>query len=200
MDFPKQSHRVSNIKRFAVISRIMVKHGLGEILQRIFERKDTSSKSGDDSTVLARTIYPSPHRIRRVLEELGPTFVKLGQLMSTRADLFPPEYLEEFQKLQDRVPPVPFEDIKAVIEKEIKQPVSEVFVSIKQESLAAASVAQIHLAELAEGEWVVLKVVRPGIDKKIREDIRLMYYFAQKLEHTFEIGQVIGFINLVKEF
>jgi len=200
MDFPKKTHRVSNIKRFAVISRIMMKHGLGEILERVFERKDATSKIGDESPVFARTIYPSPRRIRRVFEELGPTFVKLGQLMSTRADLFPPEYLEEFQKLQDRVPPVPFEEIRAVIERELKQPVSEIFVSIERESLAAASVAQVHLAELAEGEWVVLKVVRPGIDKKIREDIQLMYYFAKKLEHTFEIGQVIGFMNLVKEF
>ncbi len=200
MDFSKKTHRVSNIKRFAVISRIMAKHGFGEILARVFERKDPASKIGDDSTGLVRTIYPSPRRIRLVFEELGPTFIKFGQLMSSRADLFPPEYLKEFKKLQDRVPPIPFVDIQAVIERDLKQPVSEIFVSIQQESLAAASVAQVHLAELNGGELVVLKVVRPGIDKMIREDIRLMYYFAKKLEHTFEIGRIIGFINLVKEF
>ena len=200
MDFTKKTHRVSNIKRFAVISRIMAKHGFGEILARIFERKDPASKIGDDSTGIVRTIYPSPRRIRLVFEELGPTFIKFGQLMSTRADLFPPEYLEEFKKLQDRVPPIPFADIQTVIERELKQPVSEIFVSIQPESLAAASVAQVHLAELSGGEFVVLKVVRPGIDKMIREDIRLMYYFAKKLEHSFEIGRIIGFINLVKEF
>ncbi len=200
MNFAKKSHRVSNIKRFAVISRIMVKHGLGEILERLFERPGSSADGKETRVVLPRNIYPSAQRIRRVLEELGPTFVKLGQLMSTRADVFPPEYLEEFKKLQDRVAPVPFEEIRAVIEKDLKQSVGKVFVSVEEQSLAAASVAQVHRAELYGGEQVVLKVIRPGIDKKIREDIRLMYYFAQKLENAFEIGQVIGFINLVEEF
>jgi ubiquinone biosynthesis protein len=200
MNFSKKKHRVRNIKRFAVISRIMVKHGLGEILDRVFDRDGGRAKVGDEKSVFAGTVYPSPRRIRLVLEELGPTFVKLGQLMSMRADMFPAEYLEEFKKLQDRVPPVPFPEIQVVIERELKHPISELFVSIEEESLAAASVAQVHAAELAEGELVVVKVIRPGIDKKIREDIRLMYYFAEKLENAFEIGQVIGFVNLVKEF
>ncbi len=200
MDFSKKRHRVGNIKRFAAISRIMVKHGLGEILERVFDRKDDTVNVGDERSDIDRAIYPSPQRIRRVFEELGPTFVKLGQLMSTRADMFPPEYLEEFKKLQNRVPPVPFEEIRAVIEREFKHPLSDIFLSIEEESLAAASVSQVHLAQLVEGERVVLKVIRPGIDKKIREDIRLMYYFARKLENAFEIGQIIGFVNIVKEF
>jgi ubiquinone biosynthesis protein len=200
MNFSKKKHRVRHIKRFAVISRIMVKHGLGEILDRVFDRDSGGAKVGDEKSVFAGTVYPSPRRIRLVFEELGPTFVKLGQLMSMRADMFPAEYLEEFKKLQDRVPPVPFPEIQVVIERELKHPISELFVSIEEESLAAASVAQVHAAELAEGELVVVKVIRPGIDKKIREDIRLMYYFAEKLENAIEIGQVIGFVNLVKEF
>jgi len=200
MNIFKKTHRVSNIKRFAVISRIMVKHGLGDILQRVFARSDSAAKAGVEPHSLDRMLYPSPQRIRRVFEELGPTFVKLGQLLSTRADLFPPEYLDEFKKLQSRVPPVPFEKIQVVIEKEFKQPISEIFASIEQESLAAASVAQVHRARLAGGETIVVKVIRPGIAKRIREDIRLMDYFAQKLENTFEIGQIIGFTNLVREF
>jgi ubiquinone biosynthesis protein len=200
MDFTKKTHRVSNIKRFAVISRIMAKQGLGEILERVFDRKQTAAKFEDESSVFDRTMYLSPQRIRRVFEDLGPTFVKLGQLMSTRADMFPPEYLEEFKKLQNRVPPVTFDEIRAVIERELQHPISETFLSIEEESLAAASVAQVHLAQLAAGEKVVLKVIRPGIEKKIREDIRLMHYFAKKLENTFEIGKIIGFSNLVKEF
>ena len=200
MNFSKKKHRVRHIKRFAVISRIMVKHGLGEILDRIFDRDDVGAKVVDEKPVFTRTVYPSPRRIRRVFEELGPTFVKLGQLMSIRADMIPAEYLEEFKKLQDHVPPVSFSEIQAVIEKELKHPISELFISIEEESLAGASVAQVHAAELAEGEMVVVKVIRPGIDKKIREDIRLMYYFAEKLETAFEVGQVIGFVNLVKEF
>jgi ubiquinone biosynthesis protein len=178
----------------------MVKHGLGDILDRISNRSKVSATIENDRPVAGRTVYPSPQRIRRVLEELGPSFIKLGQLMSTRADIFPPEYIAEFKKLQDQVPPIPFAEIKAVVERELKRPISDIFVSIEEEALAAASVAQVHRAELAEDRRVVVKVIRPGIDKKIREDIRLMYYFAEKIEKSFEIGKIIGFVDLVKEF
>jgi ubiquinone biosynthesis protein len=200
MNYSKKTYPVSNIRRFSVIARVMVKHGLGDIVDRIFNRKKSSTITDDDKPIFARTVYPSAHRIRRVLEELGPSFIKLGQLMSTRADIFPPEYIEEFKKLQDRVPPIPFEKIKQVIEAELRRPVSQIFSTIQMESLAAASVAQVHRAELGNQEQVVVKVIRPGIDKKIREDIRLMYYLAEKIEKSFEIGQIIGFGNLVKEF
>jgi ubiquinone biosynthesis protein len=200
MNFSKKTYRVSNIKRFGVITRLMVKHGLGDILDRIANRKKISVPAENDRPGVARTAYPSPQRIRRVLEELGPSFIKLGQLMSTRADIFPPEYIAEFKKLQDQVPPIPFEEIKAVIERELKRPLSDTFVSIEEEALAAASVAQVHAAELDEHRRVVVKVIRPGIDKKIREDIRLMYYFAAKIEKSFEIGKIISFVDLVKEF
>jgi ubiquinone biosynthesis protein len=200
MNFSKKTHRVSNIKRFSVITRLMVKHGLGDILDRILKRNMASANVENDRPVVARTAYPSAQRIRRVLEELGPSFIKLGQLMSTRADIIPPEYIDELTKLQDQVPPIPFETIKTVIERELKSPIADIFVSIEQEALAAASVAQVHMAELEGNERVVVKVIRPGIDKKIREDIRLMYYFAEKIEKSFEIGQIIGFVDLVKEF
>jgi ubiquinone biosynthesis protein len=196
----KKTHRVSNIKRFGVITRLMVKHGLGDILDRILNRGKASAGDKSDRPVVARTVYPSPQRIRRVLEELGPSFIKLGQLMSTRADVFPPEYIDELTRLQDQVPPIPFEKIKEVIERELKSPLTDIFKSIEPEALAAASVAQVHMAELESNERVVVKVIRPGIDKKIREDIRLMYYFAEKIENSFEIGQIIGFVDLVKEF
>jgi len=200
MSFSKKTHRVSNLKRFGVITRLMVKHGLGDILDRILSRTKTSATVENHRAFAARTLYPSPQRIRLVLEELGPSFIKLGQLMSTRADVFPPEYIRELKKLQDQVPPIPFEEIKAVIEKELKRPVADIFVSIEENALAAASVAQVHMAELDEGRRVVVKVIRPGIDKKIREDIRLMYYFAEKIENSIEIGQIIGFVDLVREF
>ena len=112
MNFSKKTHRVSDIKRFGVITRLMVKHGLGDILDRILNRESKSENIESDRPAAGRTAYPSPQRIRRVLEELGPSFIKLGQLMSSRADIFPSEYIDELKKLQDQVPPIPFDKIK----------------------------------------------------------------------------------------
>jgi ubiquinone biosynthesis protein len=120
--------------------------------------------------------------------------------MSTRADIFPPEYIEEFTKLQDQVPPVPFSDIKKVIEQELRRPLEEIFKEFTPKSMAAASVAQVHLGKLFSGEAVAVKVIRPNIDKEIRKDIRLMYAIAKRAENVSEIARVIGAVNLVKEF
>ncbi len=182
------------------IIRISIKHGLGDIADRLFRRPKRTPADPKTKEWLSKNGFPSPIRIRRMLEELGPSFIKLGQLMSTRADIFPPEYIEEFTKLQDQVPPVPFADIKQVIQKELRQPLDEIFAEFSSESMAAASVAQVHLAKLFSGEQVAVKVIRPDIDKVIRKDIRLMYSIARRVEKSFEIGRIIGAVNLVKEF
>ncbi len=182
------------------IIRVSIKHGLGDIGERLFKRSKRKPVDPKEKAWMAKNGFPSPKRIRRMLEELGPSFIKLGQLMSTRADLFPPEYIEEFTKLQDQVPPVSFSDIKRVIQQELKRPLNEIFAEFSSESMAAASVAQVHLAKLFSGEQIAVKVVRPNIDKEIRKDIRLMYTVANRVEKSFEIGRVIGAVNLVKEF
>ncbi|MFC1504880.1 ABC1 kinase family protein [Thermodesulfobacteriota bacterium] len=192
--------RIRGMRRLGHISRILVKHGFGDFFDRLFKSKATRDATPDDISSHFKPGFPSPTRIRLVLEELGPSFIKLGQLMSTRADMFPPEYIEEFRKLQDSVPPVPFAEIEAVIEGEFGRKLAEMFKSFEPESMAAASVAQVHIAELHTGEKVAVKVIRPGIEKKIREDIQLMYYFAEKLEARFEMGRKVGFINLAREF
>jgi len=192
--------RVKGFRRFGAITRILVKHGLSDIADRLLKGSSELPEGVKEGVSQFRSGYPSPVRVRKILEELGPSFVKLGQLMSTRADIFPPEYVEEFKKLQDKVPPIPFEDIKKVIETELKLPLDEIFKEISHESMAAASVAQVHTALLLQGDKVAVKVIRPGIERKIREDIVLMYYFAEKIEKTFEVGRLFGFINLVKEF
>ena len=193
MQFPFGSRRIRGIRHFGAISRVLIKHGLGEVSERLWSRKKAAAgrvKSG----------LPNPARIRRALEELGPSFIKLGQLMATRGDMFPPEYIEEFSKLQDSVPPVPFEEIQAIIERELKQPLHDVFDHFNPQSMAAASVAQVHSAYLKSGEKVAVKVIRPGIDKRIRNDIEVMYYFAARIEKRYELGRVLGAVNLVKEF
>ena len=192
--------RIQGLKRFSVISRVLIKHGLGDVVDHVFKRHSSRSPVDDVKMPPVRVGYPSPHRLRKVLEELGPSFIKLGQLMSTRSDVFPQEYIVELAKLQDRVPPVAFDAVRQVIESELQKPIEDIFRTFAQDSMAAASVAQVHIAELTSGEKVAVKVVRPGIDKKIRQDIQLMYYFAEKIEKSAEIGRVIGLVNLVKEF
>ncbi|UCF92913.1 MAG: AarF/ABC1/UbiB kinase family protein [Desulfobacterales bacterium] len=193
-------HRVKGLKRLGVIVRVLIKHGLGDLADRLFGKPPKDLKAPSAKEISLKSGYPSPDRIRRVLEELGPSFIKLGQLMSTRADIFPPEYLEELRKLQDRVPPVAFPAIQKVIEAELKNSIDTAFSEFAEESTAAASVAQVHTARLTTGEKVAVKVVRPGIGRKIADDIRLMYYFAAKIEKTFEIARMLSPINLVQEF
>lgn len=186
--------------RLGKIIRIFVKHGLGDIAERLFKKAEKEPVDPRQKEWTVKNGFPSPPRIRCVLEELGPSFIKLGQLMSTRADIFPAEYVEEFTKLQDQVPPIPFSDIKRVIEQELGRPLEEIFEEFTPKSIAAASVAQVHLAKLFSGEEIAVKVIRPNIDKEIRKDIRLMYAMAKRAERISEIARVIGAVNLVKEF
>ena len=200
MKLSSKTGRVKGIRRFGVITGVLMKHGFSGVLARLFRRGEVDLGKEALETGPPKTAYISPRRIRRALEELGPSFIKLGQLLSTRADIFSPEYIDEFKKLQDRIPPIDYSQIKDVIEKELQRPLENVFVSFDPDALAAASVAQVHTAKLHSGEKVAVKVIRPGIDRKIREDIGLMYYFARKIENAFEIGRIIGAVNLVKEF
>jgi ubiquinone biosynthesis protein len=191
---------VKELWRLGKIIRILVKHGFGDISERLFKKAEKEPVDQKQEEWTVKNGFPSPQRIRRLLEELGPSFIKLGQLMSLRADIFPPKYIEEFTKLQDQVPPVPFSDIKRVIEQELRRPLEEIFEEFTPKAMAAASVAQVHLAKLFSGEAVAVKVIRPDIDKEIRKDIRLMYAMAKRAEKISEIARVIGAVNLVKEF
>jgi ubiquinone biosynthesis protein len=189
-------NRFRGFRRLGVIARVLVKHGFGVVADRLTSRR----KSRSDPESLGSSGFHAPRRIRMVLEELGPSFIKLGQLMSTRADIFPPEYVEEFKKLQDQVPPVAFAEIKQLLEAELRQPLAALFAEFSTESIAAASVAQVYAARLFSGARVAVKVVRPGVTKKIREDIQLMYTLAAKLEKNFELGRILGATNIVQEF
>ena len=116
----------------------------------------------------------TPQRIRRVLEELGPTFIKLGQILATRVDLFPPSYIAEFEKLQDQVPPMPFDELLPQLEEDLGGSVDEFFLDVDRQALAAASIAQVHKAVLKDGTPVILKIRRPGLRKLIEADLRLL--------------------------
>ncbi|MCE5243624.1 MAG: AarF/ABC1/UbiB kinase family protein [Syntrophobacteraceae bacterium] len=200
MNRRRSVYGMKKLRRFGVITGVLLRHGFGDVVEHLFSHGAEKVKGAYSEEFLFRSGFPSPRRIRLVLEELGPSFVKLGQLMSTRADLFPPEYIDEFKKLQDRVPPIPFHDVRTVIERELGRPLEAAFAEFAPVSLAAASVGQVHTGRLFTGEKVAVKVIRPGIERKIREDIGLMYSLAERIEKSFEIGRILGAVNLVREF
>ena len=121
----------------------------------------------------------TPQRIRHVLEELGPTFIKLGQILATRVDLFSPQYIAEFEKLQDQVPPMPFEELLPQLEEDLGGNIDEFFSEVERQPLAAASIAQVHKAVLKDGSLVVLKIRRPGLRKIIEADLRLLHRIVE---------------------
>ncbi|MDP3875623.1 MAG: AarF/UbiB family protein [Methylobacter sp.] len=124
----------------------------------------------------------TPQRLRRVLEDLGPTFIKLGQILATRVDLFPPNYIAEFEKLQDQALPIPFEQLLPQLEEDLGGSVDEFFSHIDTQALAAASIAQVHKATLKDGTPVILKIRRPGLRKIIEADLRLLQRLVDMTE------------------
>jgi len=143
---------------------------------------------------------PRGERIRRSLEELGPMFVKFGQMLSTRRDLLPDDVAQELAKLQDRVPPFPGIEARAIVEKSLNKPVAELFEHFDEQPHASASIAQVHLARLLNGQDVVVKVVRPGIHKTIARDIGLLYVVAELAERYWREGRRLRPREVVAEY
>lgn len=142
---------------------------------------------------------PTPEVLRNVLVELGPVYIKLGQLLSTRPDLLPPEYIEALSALQGNVPSVPWSEVEVLIRRQVQKPLEEVFTHIEQEPVAAASIAQTHKAILSDGQEVAMKVQRPGIDKIVEQDISLIKGLAELVART-DFGQNYDVVALAEEF
>lgn len=141
-----------------------------------------------------------PLRLRLAMENLSGAFIKLGQLLSLRADLIPKEYAEEFSKLQDEVRPFNFDKVKEIIEKEFEQPMESLFLKFDKEPIAAASVGQVHKAMLNNGKVIAVKIQRPNIDKVFEVDIQLLYHLAELLERHYPELKDYNFMDIVKEF
>jgi predicted unusual protein kinase regulating ubiquinone biosynthesis (AarF/ABC1/UbiB family)/nucleotide-binding universal stress UspA family protein len=166
------------IARGTKIAAVFAKHGLREL----FGRPDEEGTIGR-----AR----AAKRTRQALEELGPTFCKLGQILSTRPDLIPPEFIDELAQLQDHVPPLSEEQVVRVMEQELGVPWEDVFDHIDPAPLAAGTIAQVHRATLATGDPVVVKVQRPDAKEQIEQDLALLEVFAQKVSGRQQLKQVI---------
>jgi ubiquinone biosynthesis protein len=143
---------------------------------------------------------PRGERLRLALNEMGPIYVKFGQIISTRRDLVATDIADELALLQDQVPPFPGEEARAIVEKALQKPVSELFATFDLKPLASASIAQVHAATLADGSEVVVKVVRPGIRKQIRRDIDLLMAIARLAEKYWEGGARVKPPSFVREF
>ncbi len=179
---------IRNVSRAREILTVLVSHGFGDVVQelgldRLVAKGLTLARLKQPSEEVKRTPYAV--RVRETLEDLGSTFIKLGQILATRPDLIPPSWAEEFRKLQDDVPQVEFSAIRARLEEEFPGRLDEVFQSIEPKAIAAASIAQVHRAVLKDGSPVVLKVLRPGIRKQIRSDTELLQLLAAFVEEHF---------------
>jgi ubiquinone biosynthesis protein len=180
---------------------VLIKYGFGELvdqlglvsylsLPRRWLRRETSERP-----------HPTtPERIRLAIEELGPTFIKFGQIISTRPDLIPPAYIAELTKLQDTVPPAPWEAVRQEIEEELGAPLGEIFASFEAEPVAAASLAQVHHAILPGGDEVVVKVQRPDIEETIETDLEILFDLARLLQERTPLGEIYDLPEIAEDF
>lgn len=189
---------VRDIARVREVSSVLVRHGFGEVVGRI----GLGGKAKEQSEGQARRV-PVAKRLRLVLEDLGPSFVKLGQLASTRSDLLPADLIEELRKLQDSAPMISFEDVREQVELSLGAPISESFESFEEVPIAAASIAQVHRAKLKSPDGpidVAVKVQRPRIATTIASDVEILHTLAALLERAVPETRIYSPIGLIQQF
>ncbi len=188
-----------DLGRLREIAVVAARHGFGNFVERsrlwdVLGRKEkVEQRPETDSESTAR-------RLRLLLSELGPTFIKLGQILSARPDLLPAQYIEELSKLQDAVPPEPMDHVRKQIEGTFNRPLEEIFAELDPTPLASASIAQVHRARTLAGEEVVVKIQRPDITERIAADLDLLYYAARMLEAVVEETGIYTPTGIVEEF
>ena len=191
-----------HLNRYRQILTILFKYGFGDLLERLkvdqyiaAGLQAISKKRSDRVEKLTR-----PQRLRMAFEELGPTYIKLGQVLSTRPDLVPADIVNELAKLQDEVPPFSFEDVKEVVEAEFGKPAEALFDELDPQPLASASIGQVHRARLKDGEAVAVKFQRPGIQKVIEVDLEIMLHLATLAERHIKEFEIHRPVKIVEEF
>lgn len=194
----EQRHVLRNMQRVHEILDVLARNGFGFFTDRLrshgagmFHR---SRQKPDISSI------PAPVRARKALEELGPTFVKLGQILSTRTDLLPLAWCRELSLLQDSVPPFPFSQVEQQLAKESGRQWQELFATLEPTPVAAASLAQVHAATLQNGTPVIVKVQRPDIEHTVQEDLDILEWLAQLLERRVVESQKYAPVRIVQEF
>jgi ubiquinone biosynthesis protein len=199
--FRKFGRAVEHVQRLRVIVGVFLKYGYEPLARRLplpspWHLPLRSQRRRQEEL----SLLTSPERLRQALQELGPTFVKLGQLLSTRTHLLPRAFTLELANLHDQVPPVPFEQVQAILVAELRRPLNEIFAAIEETPIGSASIAQVYRAVLVTGERCVVKVQRPGIEKIVRTDLEIMAYLASLLENHVEGWRVHQPTAVVAEF
>ena len=193
--------KLSQTLRLIHINRVLLKHGLDEvILATHLFRPISFLRALLPWNWFRGERPPYPVRIRRTLEDLGPIFVKFGQILSTRRDLLPDDLADELALLQDQVPPFPGSEARKIIEKAFGHPIEEVLADFDETPLASASIAQVHTATLLDGRKVVVKVLRPGIEKIIRRDVDLLFTIAGLANRYWSEGRRLRPLEIVEEY
>ena len=188
------------LERYRQIGDVLTRHGLDFLIGVTGLGRWIRSSQAVGGVRGRRSPYTTPERLRMALEELGPTFIKLGQLFSTRSDILPPDYLHELAKLQDAAPPVPAATIRALVEEELGAGPDEIFASFDTEPLASASIGQTHRATLHDGTSVVVKVRRPNIHAVIETDLDILQDLANRASRRWSAAANYNLRGLVSEF
>lgn len=191
-----------DISRLQEITTVFIRYGWGDVARRlgvigVLERAGRILRWNEAEEIVR--LDPAV-RVRRAFEDLGPTFVKLGQVLATRVDMFPPGWVSEFEKLQSDVPPVPFETLLPQLVKVLGASPLDIFCEVQPTPVAAASIAQVHQARLKDGTEVVLKIRRPEIEQKIEADLRILAHIAQLLESELPESRRYQPVQVVAEF
>ncbi len=192
---------VRHLQRYREIASVFIRHGFGELVDMLellpyLSLPRRLLRRGEP----APSPLGVPQRLRLALEELGPTFVKLGQMLSTRPDILPTVYIDELTKLQDTVPPVPWGPIRAQIDAEFQRPLEELFPDFEPVPIAAASLSQVHAATLPDGTSVVVKVQRPNIQSLIETDLEILFDLARLIQERTPLGAVYDLLGIAEEF
>ena len=192
--------RVRLVVRLIGIQRILLRHGLDEIVAVTHLYRPLAWLLRPRLGAASARAEPVGVRLRRALEELGPIFVKFGQALSTRRDLLPRPIADELAKLQDQVPPFPSDQALEIVERAFRKPAHELFAEFSAEPLAAASIAQVHVARLATGEEVVVKLLRPGVRDRIEGDLEVLFALAELAWRYWPEGRRLRPVEVVKEY
>ncbi|OPL16770.1 MAG: ABC transporter [delta proteobacterium MLS_D] len=196
------SRTYRHVNRYRQILGVMIKFGFGDFIDRINVGRyfESGMQFVTRSTAKRLDTLTRAERVRMAIEELGPTFVKLGQILSTRPDLLPADMIVELEKLQDDVVQVPFEDIRSAVEEELGITLEQLFERFDVEPVAAASIGQVHRARLASGDEVIVKVRRPGISSRVEVDLEILHHLASLAEEHVEEAQLFRPVKIAEEF